>query len=59
MSDKYARESILDGIRDAWNIVPDLSFGMLITYVMEHEDPRDVGDEELMIYINDFVRNNM
>lgn len=56
---KYDRESILDGIKDAWDLVPDLPFGLLIAYVMEQEDPSSVGDEELMTYINDFVMNNM
>lgn len=53
------KDSIIEGLREAWRIVPDLSFGQLITYVMEHEDPSNVHDEELMTYINDFVLNNM
>jgi len=59
MSDRYERASILDALRDAWELVPDLSFGMLIYYVFEGEEPQIVGDEELEIYLDDFIRNNM
>jgi hypothetical protein len=59
MSKRHERASILDGMRDAWEIVPDLSFGMLVNYVFEGEDVTQVGDEELAVYLNDFIRNNM
>lgn len=55
----HDQDSIIEGIRDAWKLVPELSFGLLMLYIMEHEDPRDVNDEDLMVYINDFVMNNM
>ena len=59
MTRKDKRESIIDAFRDAWDLIPDVSFGQLVMYIMEQEDPMEVGDEELMTYANDFIRNNM
>lgn len=50
---------MLDAIREAWDLIPELSFGALITYLFEGEDPQEVGDEELRVYVDDFIRNNM
>lgn len=59
MSTKHEKESILDALREAWNILPDTSFGMLILYMMEQEELTEVDDEQFLIYINDFILNNM
>lgn len=59
MSSRHERESILDALREAWNILPTVSFGMLILYMMDQEDLHDVDDEQFLSYINDFILNNM
>lgn len=59
MSDRYVRESIIDAVRDAWETVPELSFGSLVDYIFSGENPQEVGDEELKMYLNDFILNNM
>lgn len=59
MSTRYEKESILDGLRDAWNILPETSFGMLILYMMDQEELTEVDDEQFLGYINDFILNNM
>lgn len=59
MSRKHDRESILDAMRDAWNILPDTSFGMLVLYMMDQDDLNEVDDEQFLVYINDFILNNM
>jgi hypothetical protein len=58
MTNKYDRESILDAIRDAWNLMPDLPFCLVVNYIIEGEDLRDVGDTEMLTYANDFILNN-
>ena len=59
MSSRHERESILDALREAWNILPNVTFGMLILYMMDQEDLHDVDDEQFLSYINDFILNNM
>ena len=53
------RDSIIEGLREAWSLVPDMPFGMLVEYILEGDHPNQVSDDEVMVYINDFVRNNM
>lgn len=59
MSKKHERKSILDAIEEAWDILPDTSFGQLILYMAEQEELTEVDDEQFLVYINDFILNNM